>query len=75
VRRALGARMKHPNQKQLKKYFSFSRAYRIFSTACLAKMSGRMNSLYLGASFAPRMLQAESQIQDSSDLPFEFIRG
>src|SRR2546426_12643202 len=34
----------------------------------LAKMSGRMNSLYLGASFAPRMEQAASQIQDSRDL-------
>src|SRR2546428_11291202 len=34
----------------------------------LAKISGRMNSLYLGASFAPRMEQAASQIQDSRDL-------
>ena len=34
----------------------------------LAKISGRMKSLYLGASCAPRMLQAASQIQDSSDL-------
>src|SRR5205809_4961075 len=33
-----------------------------------AKISGRMNSLYLGASFAPRMEHAASQIQDSSDL-------
>src|SRR5438046_10761884 len=34
----------------------------------LAKMSGRMNVLYLGASFAPRMEHAASQIQDSRDL-------
>jgi hypothetical protein len=27
-----------------------------------------MNSVYLGASFAPRMEQAASQIQDSRDL-------
>jgi hypothetical protein len=30
-----------------------------------------MNSLYFGASFAPRIEQAASQIQDSSDL-FDF---
>lgn len=34
----------------------------------LVKMSGRMNSLYFGASLAPRMEQAASQIQDSRDL-------
>jgi hypothetical protein len=34
-------------------------------------MSGRMNSLYFAASFAPRMEQAASQIQDSRDLPFD----
>src|SRR6266446_9935348 len=34
----------------------------------LAKISGRMNSLYLGASLAPRIEQAASQIHDSSDL-------
>jgi hypothetical protein len=34
------------------------------------KMSGRMNSLYFAASFAPRMEQAASQIQDSRDFPF-----
>jgi hypothetical protein len=31
-------------------------------------MSGRMKSLYLGASLAPRTEQAASQIQDSRDL-------
>jgi hypothetical protein len=40
------------------------------SQSRLAKISGRMYSLNLGASFAPRMEQAASQIQDSSDLPF-----
>src|SRR5262249_31636658 len=34
-----------------------------------AKMSGRINSLYLGASLAPRMEHAASQIHDSRDLP------
>src|SRR3972149_10456433 len=34
----------------------------------VAKISGRMNSLYFGASFAPRIEHAASQIQDSSDL-------
>ena len=34
----------------------------------LVKISGRMKSLYLGASLAPRMEQAASQIQDSMDL-------
>src|SRR5688572_636976 len=38
----------------------------------LVKMSGRMNSLYFGASLAPRMLHAASHIQLSSDLPFWF---
>jgi len=33
-------------------------------------MSGRIYSLYFGASLAPRIEQAASQIQDSSDLPF-----
>ena len=36
----------------------------------LVKMSGRMKSLYFGASLAPRMEQAASQIQDSRDLLF-----
>ena len=34
----------------------------------LVKISGRMKSLYFAASFAPRMDQAASQIQDSRDL-------
>lgn len=34
----------------------------------LVKMSGRMKSFYLGTSLAPRMEQAEFQIQDSRDL-------
>ena len=34
----------------------------------LLKISGRMYSLYFGASLAPRMLQAASHIQDSRDL-------
>src|SRR5438105_12084976 len=34
----------------------------------LVKISGRMKSLNFGASCAPRMLHAASQIQDSSDL-------
>lgn len=38
------------------------------SQSRLAKMSGRMNSLYFGASFAPRIEHAASQIQDSRDL-------
>src|SRR5262245_6456553 len=36
----------------------------------LVKISGRMKSLNFGASCAPRMLQAASQIQDSSDFCF-----
>ena len=39
----------------------------------LVKMSGRMKSLYFGASFAPRMEHAASQIQDSSDLSTSFM--
>src|SRR5207247_10584619 len=40
----------------------------------LAKISGRMNSLYFGASFAPRIEHAASQIHDSRDLLlFEFV--
>jgi hypothetical protein len=39
----------------------------------LVKISGRMKSLNLGASCAPRMLHAASQIQDSSDLPFPLV--
>src|SRR5262249_37183062 len=38
-----------------------------------AKISGSMNSLYLGASFAPRIEQAASQIQVSSDFPLPFV--
>jgi hypothetical protein len=37
-----------------------------------AKISGRINSLYLGASFAPRIEHAASQIHDSSDFPLPF---
>jgi hypothetical protein len=37
----------------------------VTSQRCLVKMRGRMNSLYLAASFAPRMEQAASQIHDS----------
>src|SRR5437773_5734036 len=44
------------------------------SQSRLAKISGRMNSLYLGASFAPRIEHAASQIHDSRDLLlFEFV--
>ena len=38
------------------------------SQSRLAKISGRMKSLYFGASFAPRIEHAASQIQDSRDL-------
>jgi hypothetical protein len=38
----------------------------------LGGISGRIYSLYLGASFAPRIEHAASQIQVSSDLPFPF---
>src|SRR5436305_9103963 len=38
------------------------------SQSRFVKMSGRMKSLNFGASCAPRMLHAASQIQDSSDL-------
>src|SRR5437868_3080863 len=38
------------------------------SQSRLVKISGRMKSLNFGASCAPRMLHAASQIQDSSDL-------
>src|SRR5215471_355683 len=38
------------------------------SQSRLAKISGKMNSLYFGASFAPRIEHAASQIQDSRDL-------
>lgn len=37
------------------------------------KISGRIKSLNLGASFAPRMEQAASHIQDSSDLSSPFF--
>jgi len=39
----------------------------------LAKISGRMNSLYFGASFAPRIEHAASQIHDSRDLLLLFV--
>jgi hypothetical protein len=38
------------------------------SQSRLANFSGRMNSLYFGASFAPRIEHAASQIHDSRDL-------
>ena len=43
----------------------------------LREISGSMYSLYLGASLAPRILQAAFQIQDSRDLSFstEFVFG
>ena len=37
------------------------------------KISGRMKSLYFGASLAPRMEQAAFQIQDSRDLPLPLL--
>src|SRR6266478_9907143 len=43
-----------------------------------AKISGRMKSLYFGASFAPRIEHAASQIHASSDLSLtavSFIAG
>src|SRR5205823_11653554 len=44
------------------------------SQSRLAKISGRMNSLYFGASLAPRIEQAASQIHDSRDLLlFKFV--
>src|SRR5258708_19259821 len=51
------------------------------SQSRLVKMSGRMKSLNFGASCAPRMLHAASQIQDSRDLSlflviiFAFLGG
>ena len=43
------------------------------SQSRLVKMSGRMKSLNFGASCAPRMLHAASQIQDSSDLSLALL--
>jgi hypothetical protein len=43
------------------------------SQSRLVKISGRMKSLNFGASYAPRMLHAASQIQDSSDLSLAFF--